>query len=587
MTFYRAGIPFAGNLPALSFFPLVLPFMRSLFAILVASLLISLVTASCSDNCSTLLATAESLMTERPDSALSILESVDGSRLSGEQQARHALLLSRAYDKNYINITSDSLISIATGYYNRHGDERHRMMALFYQATAYYNGGAYEKAVTDATSSYELACKVNDSYWRAKSAELLADLFYLTYNNDECIRFRKISVSSYAETGDVDYVNWARLSLAVNYSANKEYDLSISIIDSIMPDVCNSSRDSLFKYHCVQSLFLLCVFSDRLEQAKTCFNDLRDFNSCQLTAIDYGYIGYVEVKLGNIDEAKAYIDSAYMLVDKDNLQELLAADLAYWEYLKRTGDKTDIVSFTEKLIDIQGEIAERTVEQRAVGAQRDYYNIKAVSAVREVSQAYRYIIFGIVGFSLLILVLITFVRMKMQLKNKEIELKISEIALLSARLRECDANPLDNATSENGNLRHVVDRLIAEWFSPINSLFDEYYETGDSAVAKATMFARVEKEIKKITSKKRIDNIVKIVDDSLDGALTKLRVQLPLISDIDITFIALSIARLSPRAICLFLDIKIKTVYSKRKRLRDKISESDIDDKDMFLQYLA
>ena len=39
---------------------------------------------------------AEDLMEERPDSALTILNDVDGKKLTGETQARYALLLSQA-----------------------------------------------------------------------------------------------------------------------------------------------------------------------------------------------------------------------------------------------------------------------------------------------------------------------------------------------------------------------------------------------------------------------------------------------------------------------------------------------------------
>ena len=45
---------------------------------------------------------AEAIMEERPDSALAILREIDGSALRGEPQARHALLLSQALDRNRV-----------------------------------------------------------------------------------------------------------------------------------------------------------------------------------------------------------------------------------------------------------------------------------------------------------------------------------------------------------------------------------------------------------------------------------------------------------------------------------------------------
>lgn len=203
---------------------------------LLSALLLLLVAVSCRKGEESALQAAESVMSERPDSALMLLEAIDGSQLSGELQARHALLLSQAYDKNYIDLTSDSLISIATAYYENHGNDHYRMMALYYGATVYYNAEDYDRAGIDATQAYEIACRNSDSYWIAKSAERLADLFYRTYNIDESIKFRKIAISYYTAADEIEYADWAKIDLAVDYSANKEYEKSIAIINRLIAE---------------------------------------------------------------------------------------------------------------------------------------------------------------------------------------------------------------------------------------------------------------------------------------------------------------------------------------------------------------
>lgn len=65
---------------------------------------------------------AESLMSERPDSALNMLLEVNPNDLhTKRQRAKHALLLSMALDKNYIDVADDSLTQIAYNYYIKHG----------------------------------------------------------------------------------------------------------------------------------------------------------------------------------------------------------------------------------------------------------------------------------------------------------------------------------------------------------------------------------------------------------------------------------------------------------------------------------
>ena len=59
---------------------------------------------------------AEAMMDEHPDSALNLLKGIAQPELQTQaHHARYALLYSQALDKNYIDLTNDSLISIAVG----------------------------------------------------------------------------------------------------------------------------------------------------------------------------------------------------------------------------------------------------------------------------------------------------------------------------------------------------------------------------------------------------------------------------------------------------------------------------------------
>lgn len=71
------------------------------------------------------LATSEMLMQNFPDSSLTILQSISPEQLSDkEEKALYSLLYSQALDKNYIDITDDSVINIAVNYYSKRNDER-------------------------------------------------------------------------------------------------------------------------------------------------------------------------------------------------------------------------------------------------------------------------------------------------------------------------------------------------------------------------------------------------------------------------------------------------------------------------------
>lgn len=125
-----------------------------------AVLLIACLTALCGCRQNSVdrdLDVAEAIMEERPDSAMALLSDIVGPELRGERRARHALLVSQAYHKNYNDITDDGLISIAVDYYARTDDDHHKMLAYYYRAVVNRNAGYYAEAMADLLRAYDIA----------------------------------------------------------------------------------------------------------------------------------------------------------------------------------------------------------------------------------------------------------------------------------------------------------------------------------------------------------------------------------------------------------------------------------------------
>ena len=92
-----------------------------------------------------LLEDVDSYIEARPDSALAMLEGIDKSELTSKKlEAKYALLLSQALDKNYIDLQSDSIIAPAVNYYKYHGTDDERFRTLYYAGGVYQNAGDIE-----------------------------------------------------------------------------------------------------------------------------------------------------------------------------------------------------------------------------------------------------------------------------------------------------------------------------------------------------------------------------------------------------------------------------------------------------------
>ena len=119
---------------------------------LVAAVLAAITIVSCDDARKSetyrLLEDVDSYIEARPDSALAVLEGIEKSELtSKELEAKYALLLSQALDKNYIDLQSDSIIAPAVRYYENHGTPDERLKMYYYSGRIKQNSGDYEGAM--------------------------------------------------------------------------------------------------------------------------------------------------------------------------------------------------------------------------------------------------------------------------------------------------------------------------------------------------------------------------------------------------------------------------------------------------------
>lgn len=85
------------------------------------TILIALILASCGSDphITTLLNTADSLLSEKPDSTLHLLEAQTDQRTNWNQsqRMRYELLLADAYNKCFVDFTTDSIMCLVTKYY--------------------------------------------------------------------------------------------------------------------------------------------------------------------------------------------------------------------------------------------------------------------------------------------------------------------------------------------------------------------------------------------------------------------------------------------------------------------------------------
>lgn len=160
------------------------------------------------------------------------------------------------------------------------------------------------------------------------------------------------------------------------------------------------------------------------------------------------------------------------------------------------------------------------------------------------------------------------VRRKLKLKKEETE----HLMML-----------ISEGNVRNKELEEKVDQLYGNRLNTLNMLCNEYFEKNDSEKVKLSLYNEVEKHILSLRDRESISSLEEIVNRYLDNILTRVKEQLPELGSNDILFLTYLYAGFSPRAVCIFTDIKIKNFYNRRSRLKERILNSYAPDKDFFV----
>ncbi len=158
---------------------------------------------------------AEAVMEAHPDSALTLLDTLDRSRLTTrEARARHALLYSQALDKNYIELTTDSIIRPAAQYYARHGSPNDRLKAQYYLGCIFRNASDWEQAIEHFVNAEKYVDRATD--WQAVGRLYSAKraIYFDIYDFEKSYRDALLSAEYYGKSGDVPLMVKALINAA-------------------------------------------------------------------------------------------------------------------------------------------------------------------------------------------------------------------------------------------------------------------------------------------------------------------------------------------------------------------------------------
>ena len=338
---------------------------KTCFTILTLYLILVTSCNSTPDNIVASLAQAEKCMESYPDSSLNILNEIpEPENLHGKAQADYCLLMTQAMHKNDIKFTSDSLISVAMGYYGSHAID------IVSEGKAFF----YYGKVMQAMDSTELAMKY---YLKAKDvldetreykmlgliAESMGDLNRIQKLFNESLNNYRLSLRYFEMISDSLCISFANRNIGRNFALTKQVDsafyyynqaLSIASLkkyfseSSILRElggVCRSANDDYLKaeyylleaikkekfdkdlYRTYLSLGYLYSQYNELNKAEGALKRCLKSSDLIIQRDAFEGLYYLEREQNNLAQAVLYKDKADSLLDlthNSETQEMIA-----------------------------------------------------------------------------------------------------------------------------------------------------------------------------------------------------------------------------------------------------------------------
>lgn len=523
----------------------------------------------------------ESYISEKPDSALAVLESIDRASIRGQRmKAEYSLLYAMALDKNYIDTTDVSVVMPAVKYFDTHGPEDKAMKAWFYLGREQENGGDYEDAIISYTRAKELSQNSDDLRFRALIASGIADLYDKTYNFEEEIRnleevyrfynIEKDSLNIWISTGE----------LAVAYSNLKQWDKADSLFNEFFSF---EHTDSSFVSYCLMQYFYMCIMQQnpKPEIAIKAFRKAVDEYKIEPTTENYYAYAYALELSGDSNECNKILK---LKSDQDY------GTSALWKYYIYREQK----QYEKALLELetgchyQDSIVVKLLHNSLSITQRDYFETKSsLLAIEKENQRIIKIIFILISILVVItlFIIIRYIKKRHQQMEEEMASLQYEASCRNKELEQmiiCSNEELDRKEAMIAELRQSYIQKYKLQFKRLEDLGAEYWQAERSR-DKNRIYGKVKEIISEIeTTSNKNSEFEKRINLGLDDVMSKLRHDFPSFKEDDYRLLSYMIVGFEAKTIATLMDITPGSVYTRKSRMKDKILSASTENAELY-----
>ena len=565
---------------------------------------------------------AEAVMNEHPDSALNLLRTLTFDDFRKEKnRARYALLHNQALDKNYIDVTNDSLISVAVEYYKDKDDVRSKFLSYYYMGRVHANGGNSLKAMLSFTKAEQLEGEIQDSLALGLLYSQLGDLYREYYDFPKSLVAYQKAEICYGQASKEQHRLYAMLDqFYVNRNIG-DIDKCFQLLNEIRSNA-ERKNDKVLIRKILGCQMLLYVQEDSIEKALLLYEELRShYDLDNKTSVFWGCVSRMFALHGNISDAHLALKRGWELTKTTTDSIILYGDAAKVFQIFKQYDKA--YWHLETATILQNRMMKESLQQPVLSLRNEYLSGELKNQTEKLRlEKYLRIVSIILVVVIAILVVYFLHRMIRKLYLKKIRQRNAEYMMELKRLKDiildkehhvlAQVEQLNKAMALHESTRQKLELLKEEIMQKdesfhqyveevdriqgqqrirqreladlstellmnrtklINALLDCIYTDADNKDAvfqKLTLFA--EQLMKEYKSEKRTYlDLERVVNECYDGIMLRIRAEVQLPDEASYRQVCYHLAGFSVKVIALMMGDTPNKIYKRRDRIRVKL----------------
>ncbi len=554
--------------------------------ILIAVFLAFAVLCSCSDNshADPVLDRADTLMYAAPDSAVAMLDSLSGLRLSTDRRARLALLLAKAHEKaGTVAADSASLAAItaAADYYRGRGDSLD-VQSQFYRGVLNNHLGNTSGALTALMEAADRASALGDNFYLAMAYREQAAIYAVVREFATSTELGRLAVEHFNACQHPVHAVWEKLFLIQSLTYYGNLDEAAAAIDQLATDsliINDVNLRTLFNNVAVNLCFERADYAD----AEHHFNAMLADNA-PITSTMWSRAAVIEQELGKDAEAFEMYDHAIATARYPS--DSIAAMMSLAK-IKASGNDYrlayNLLSMADKkLNNVRNKMStdhySRAVIDHYHGISQDNQRL-----LEDSKQANMYLI--TIACILAMLCVVSYMLYRRHILSQKLaaDVLMSDIRLLQEKLSNASSIIQQSGVHTDNNSELFQKQMIR-----LNSLCEFRHSMQPGDLGFKHLGKKASDLIDELGSEENLNGLEQLINLTNDNLMVRFRSQVPDLTPRQYSIVLLTFAGFSSSSITTIFGYKSDgSLRNNRYKIRLLIKDADSVDKEYFLSLLG